>query len=257
MTGRLCPCIDSIFEDTPTREALGRLHGMGFALFEFWDWRRQDLDDMERAKDTLGLRPVIFSGNTFDEPLVTRSDHPRTLRHLDRSLEVARRLGVRLLVAHVGYRSDSATLSDQWEASVEGLRAAGDSAGAKGVTLAVEPLNSKVDHPGYFLDGLVQAERLIDEVGHPSVRLLLDVYHMAVMHDDILDRVGPAIGKTVHVHVADVPGRREPGTGAILWPEMMRRISQAGYREAIGLEFWPSASPEEALGQSSRVLAGA
>lgn len=257
MTGRLCPCIDSIFADVPTAEALRRLHEMGFALFEFWDWRRQDMDALERAADALGLRPVIFSGNTFDEPLVTSADHPRTLQHLGRSLEVARRLGARLLVAHVGYWVEGASRSDQWEASVDGLRAAGDLAGAEGVTLAVEPLNSRTDHPGYFLDRLPEAERLIDEVGHPAVRLLLDVYHMALMHDDILERIPSAVSKAVHVHVADAPGRHEPGTGSIPWPLVMSRLSGGGYQGAVGLEFWPSGSPEEALGQSGRVLAGA
>lgn len=220
MIGRFSPCLDTIYEDTKEDEALRALAALGFRRFEFWDWRRRDIEGLARLASELGLSVAIFSGNTFDEPLVEPDAHERAMAHLRRSLQVARRLGTRLLVVHVGYAIPRHSRAGQWAAAVAGLRAAGALAGAEGVTLAVEPLNSKVDHPGYFLDALPDAEQLIEEVDHPAIRLLLDVYHMGVMHDDLLDHLGRALAWTVHLHVADVPGRGEPGSGAVQWPRV-------------------------------------
>ena len=250
----LCPCLDAVFPATPTAEALTRLAGLGFRRFEFWDWRQQDVGALARVAADAGLSAVIFSGNTFEEPLVDRAAHGQVLAHLRRSLEVADQLGVRLLTVHVGYPLPGRGREEQWAAAVEGLRAAGDLASAAGVTLALEPLNSRVDHPGYFLDMLPDALRILAEAGHPAVRLLLDVYHMRVMHEDLLDRLPAALSATAHVHVADVPGRGEPGSGAIPWTAVMDALRAGGYRGAVGLECRPTGPAEAALRRCVEVL---
>jgi hydroxypyruvate isomerase len=242
-----------VFPATPTAEALTRLAGLGFRQFEFWDWRKQDVGALARAAADARLSAVIFSGNTFEEPLVDRAAHGQALAHLRRSLEVADQLGVRLLVVHVGYALPGRSREEQWAAAVEGLRTAGDLASAAGVTLALEPLNSRVDHPGYFLDTLPDALRILAEAGHPAVRLLLDVYHMRVMHEDLLDRLPAALPAIAHVHVADVPGRGEPGSGTIPWAAVMDAL-RAGYRGAVGLECWPTGPAEAALRRCVEVL---
>ncbi len=251
----LCPCLDALFPGEPVERALQRLAALGFRRFEFWDWRARDLDALAAAAASSGLSAVAFSGNTFEEPLVAPETHGRVLAHLRQSLQAAQRLGVRLLVVHVGYTRPAASRQAQWEAALQGLRAAGELAAAAGVTLALEPLNSRVDHPGYFLDSLPEALRMLAEVDHPSVRLLLDVYHMRVMHDDLLQRLPQALPLVAHVHVADVPGRGEPGSGTIPWREVMDALREGGYEGAIGLECWPTGPVEAALQCSIEALA--
>lgn len=249
---RLCVCLDALAAELPLPDAL-ELAGPVGAL-EFWDWRGRNVEALGRHARARGVDVVAFSGNTFDEPLIDADSHARTLRHLARSLEVAKGLGVRVLATHVGYAQPGHSREAQWEAAVQGLRQAGDLAAGSGVALAVEPLNSALDHPGYFLDTLPDALRMLDDVDHASVRLLLDIYHMRMMHDDLLDRLPEALALTVHVHVADVPGRREPGSGAIRWDEIMRILRASGYAGAVGLECWPTTSPEAALRQAVEVL---
>lgn len=250
----LCVCLDAVFGDAPIEDALRAAGETGVRTFEFWDWRGRDLAALARQATALGMSAVIFSGNTFDEPFVDPNAHARALVQLTRSLEIARHLGVQLLVIHVGYAIAGRSRADQWAAAVAGLRAAGDLAAGAGVTLAVEPLNSRLDHPGYFLDTLPDADRLLNEVGHPAVRLLLDIYHMQVMHDDLLERIPQVLAKTVHVHVADVPGRGEPGSGAVQWPRVVRILKEGGYGGGIGLECLPTGSPEAALARSLEIL---
>jgi hydroxypyruvate isomerase len=138
-------------------------------------------------------------------------------------------------------------------AAVRGLREAGDLAAEAGLTLVAEPLNSLVDHPGYFLDSLPQAYALLREVDHSSVRLLLDVYHMAVMHHDLLDRLADALPLVAHVHVADVPGRGEPGSGSLAWRQIVPALRR-GYRGPIGLEWWPMLPLDDALERCRKEL---
>ncbi|MDQ7844426.1 MAG: TIM barrel protein [Armatimonadota bacterium] len=250
----LCLCLDALCARLPEEDALQVALQAGLRHVEFWDWRGRNVDALAERLRTLRCRAVIFSGNTFDEPLVDADDHPRALAHLARSMEVARRLGAGLLVAHVGYSMVGRPRDGQWAAAVQGLRTAGAMAEEAGVVLAVEPLNSVLDHPGYFLDTLPAALRLLDEVGRPSVRLLLDVYHMRMMHEDLLERLPGALPYTVHIHLADVPGRGEPGTGTIDWPAVLRILERSGYRGALGLECWPSADPVSAVRRAAAVL---
>jgi hydroxypyruvate isomerase len=250
----VCVCLDAVFGSTLALEGLRTASEAGIRRFEFWDWRQRNVEALADLAMRLGMVPVAFSGNTFNEPLLDAEAHPGTLRHLSRSAEIARTLGVRVLVAHVGYTLPQRGWVEQWAAAVAGLRAAGDLAEPAGVTLAVEPLNSKIDHPGYFLDTLDEAHRLLHEVDHPAVRLLLDVYHMWMMHDDLLERLAVVAPMIVHVHAADHPGRGEPGSGVIPWSAILERLRGGGYDGPIGLECWPTRPADAALRRSAEVL---
>jgi len=250
---RVCPCLDAVFAALPVEESLSMVAAHGFSEVEFWDWRERDVDQMARHTRSLGLAVTACSGTTFDEPLLDPAGHDAALAHLQDSLAVARRLAAPLLVVHVGYALSHRTRAAQWQAAVEGLRRAGDLAAGAGVTLLVEPLNSIVDHPGYFLDSLPDALQLLEEVAHPAVRLLLDLYHMWVMHGEAL-AVADAARAAAHVHVADVPGRGEPGSGVIPWPRVLGDLRDAGYQGAIGLECWPTTDVQTALRRADEVL---
>lgn len=250
----LCPCLDAMFWKCGQLQALEHLAGLGLRIFEFWDWRTRDVGQLAELCAQFELRPAVFSGNTFEEPLVDPAEHPAALRHLAESLSVAARLNVRTLVIHVGYLHRALSRERQWMAAVRGLREAGALAAASGVTLVVEPLNSLVDHPGYFLDSLPQACALVREVDHPRVRLLLDIYHVGVMHHDLTDRVADALPIVGHVHVADVPGRGEPGSGALPWRRIMPALAR-GYDGPVGLEWWPTRPLDEALHRCREELA--
>lgn len=250
----LCPCLDSLYAGVPDEIALRSLADLGFRHFEFWDWRTHDLEVLAGARAAYGLHPVVFSANTFAEPLVSTRAHPAALTQIRQSVAQAARLGTTALVIHVGYAAAGDTREKQWEAAVAALRRGGDLAAEAGVQLLVEPLNSAVDHPGYFLDSLSQARRLLEEAHHPSIRLLLDVYHLWVMHPDLLADLPDVLAITGHVHLADAPGRHEPGTGTIPWPAVMNLLSDGGYRGLLGLEYFPSTDVSLSLLASRRVL---
>jgi hydroxypyruvate isomerase len=253
-TAALCPCLDAVFPGVPTIDALRRSAALGFSCVEFWDWRARDVEALGPQAAALGLQVAVFSGNTFAEPLMDPAKHEHALAHLRRSLEVAGALGTRVLVMHVGYALAGRSRAEQWRAAVAGVRAAAALAAEAGITLVVEPLNSVRDHPGYFLDSVAGARRLLDDVGHPAVRVLADVYHMSLMDGGLLAQLAQVVHQTAHVHLADAPGRGEPGSGTIPWPEVVRLLREGGYEGPLGLECWPTSSPEDALRRAAAAL---
>ena len=87
----------------------------------------------------------------------------------------------------------------------------------------------------------------MDRVGSPAVGLLYDVYHMQIMEGNLIETIRQNAGVIYHVHVADVPGRNEPGTGEINYANVLKAVDEVGYTGYCGFEFRPSDSSEAAL----------
>ena len=115
------------------------------------------------------------------------------------------------------------------------------------IHLNLEPLNTRLDHPGYWLTDMKAAARIVREVGDPRLKILCDLYHQRVMGDDLVKVVAEHLPLIGHFHLADVPGRHEPGTGEVDWLTVLRRIKRGGYRGYIGFELFPSAGSDAAL----------
>jgi hydroxypyruvate isomerase len=132
------------------------------------------------------------------------------------------------------------------ETFVENLRFAARELKESGITLLIEPLNSR-DTPGFFLDTSGQAVTIIDEVGAGNLSLQFDVYHTHIMESDVVAAFQRSSRHVAHVQIADNPGRHEPGTGAIDFAAVFRALDRAGYAGWIGCEYFPSSATEESL----------
>mgnify|MGYP006287717547 CR=1 FL=1 len=131
--------------------------------------------------------------------------------------------------------------------------AAGQCAQA-GVLGLIEPINTRVDVPGYVLDGTALAVQCLQQVGSDHLRLQYDVYHMQIMEGDLarsIERLLPWIG---HIQIADNPGRHEPGTGEINFGWLLHRIDALGYDGFVGCEYLPAGDTLAGLGWASAWL---
>ena len=126
------------------------------------------------------------------------------------------------------------------ERLVQCVRRAAEKLAGSGVVLAIEPLNDRVDHPGYFLTSTIEGLDIVDEVGRPEVRLLYDIYHAAVMGESI-ELLDGRVDRVAHAHLADVPGRHEPGSGTLDWQRRIDWLDAHGYTGLVGLEYVPLA----------------
>nr|WP_221774067.1 TIM barrel protein [Novosphingobium flavum] len=117
-----------------------------------------------------------------------------------------------------------------------------------GLIIMLEPVNTRMDHPGVLFSQTEDALAVIAQVGSPRVRLLYDIYHSIVEGEDpaaILPQVSHLLE---HVQVADVPGRGEPGSGTVDWERQLSLLGSVGYSGLIGVECYPTrASTAEAL----------
>lgn len=113
--------------------------------------------------------------------------------------------------------------------------------------LALEPLNSLVDHPGCFLSSTTEGLDIIDEVGRPEIRLLYNLYHSAVMGEDIAKVLSNRLDRVAHCHLADTPDRHEPGSGSLDWRACIAWLETNGYTGSIGLEYQPTGDTAESL----------
>jgi hydroxypyruvate isomerase len=115
------------------------------------------------------------------------------------------------------------------------------------ITLVLEPLNTLVDHPGYYLNDIDTASAIVRAVGSPRLKILCDLYHFIVMGADLKKIVTNHLPEIGHFHIADAPGRHEPGTGSVDWMTMLRLIQDRGYTGCVGFEYFPESDSDASL----------
>ncbi len=210
----------------------------GYSAFEFWKWQDKDMPAIKEAKERLGLECAAFAvrGGTLLDP----ANHQQFCDTLSQAAERANQLTCPSLIVTTGNTLPDVPRERQLDDLRRGLEGVAKAAQAGGVVAVVEPLNSKVDHKGYFLDHGPEAFQLVEEINNPHLRVLYDIYHMQIMDGDIIATIEQQIDKIGHFHVADVPGRHEPGTGELNYPNIFRRIDATGYTGFVGLEYRPS-----------------
>jgi hydroxypyruvate isomerase len=251
-------CIEWLFAEADVfAERVLRAEAAGIPAVEFWTWRDKDLDAIAQALRATSTELACFC---CDPPgrLIDPATHADFLVGLRESIDVAHRLGCGCLIIEAGDRqgiSDQPRVEYARAALFEVLQAAAELAEAEQVVLVLEPLNTELDHPDSFLSSTDLALELIGAVASPGVRLLLDIYHSQMMGEadpDVLLRGREQL--LGHVHVADMPGRAEPGTGEIDWTTMVDSLRRSGYDGAIGLEFMPSIDTADALRRTAATL---
>ena len=141
------------------------------------------------------------------------------------------------------------------EHCVTALKSVAAEAERKRVTIVLELLNSKVDHPDYMGDRVEWGVELIRRVGSERCKLLFDIYHMQIMDGDIIRTIQTHHDLIGHYHTAGVPGRHElDETQELHYPAIMRAIADSGYQGLVGQEFIPVARPAPVAGRGGAAL---
>jgi hydroxypyruvate isomerase len=241
-------CIEWLFAEPGDRFADRIRHAAdaGLPMIEFWRWTDKDVDAIAAALDETG----IAVSSIVAEPMIPLTDAANKQRWLDGlkdSLAVARRLGAPVMIAQAGDDLNGLSRDAQRKALTDALRAAADILKDTGVRLGVEPLNTRIDHIGYFLGSTVEALDIVDEIDRPEIGIVYDIYHSAVMGEKTEDVIGNRVSRVFHVHIADHPGRNDPGTGTIDLRHRLDWLFAQGYRGSVGLEYRPLAAGKQPL----------
>ena len=257
-------CIEMIFTEVPFLERIKKSAEAGFDAIEFWNWDDKDLPAIKAAVEKNGLSIASFQSN-LGGTLIHPDHRESFVAGIAESLGKAQEMGssgLFLLTDELGedrsVRFQFPELSEEakYQSVLDGLKMIAPLAERAGVTLVLEPLNVHVDHPGYFLDSSSAGFDLVREVGSPRIKLLYDIYHMQVMEGNIIQNLTSNLDVIGHVHVADVPGRHEPGTGELSYGNIFAALRKAGYDKYVGFEFEPTVPSEEAATASLALLKG-
>ncbi|HWP35527.1 MAG TPA: hydroxypyruvate isomerase [Thermodesulfobacteriota bacterium] len=259
---RFCANLSLLFTEIGFLDRFAAAARYGFRAVEYWFPYAYDKGALAEQLDRHGLVQVLFNLPAGDWEGGERGIAclpERTGEFQDGvglALDYARALGCRLVNCLVGKTPVGADPARVHETLVSNLRFAARALEGAGVRLVVEALNTR-DVPGFHLTGTRQAARLLDAVGHPAAALLYDVYHMQVMEGDLIRTIREHLPRIAHVQIADNPGRHEPGSGEINFPNLFRALDEAGYTGWVGCEYRPSTTTAASLGWIRPYLAAA
>ena len=237
-------CTDSVFSGVPTAEAMETVRACGIKAIEFWNWQGKDLAAIEENANRLSMEIAAFCTSAVS--LTDPSCREKYISELKAALAVAKQLKCKRLISQVGNDTGDAA-AKQRQSIIDGLKACVPLLEAADVTLLVEPLNTTIDHIGYYLSSSKEGGEIIDAVNSENVRLLYDCYHQQITEGDIIRNIqtlGPRIG---HIHTAGNPGRHELNSGEMRYEGIFAAIDEMKYDGYVGLEYYPLRDVKESL----------
>ncbi|MBK3443730.1 TIM barrel protein [Pseudomonas lactis] len=249
MPFKLAVSAEMVFLDLPVIERVKRIHALGFSA-EIWGWADKDIQALA-ATDADFTSMTGYLTGTLTDPDGIR----QLLDSARESLGIAERLNCPCLNLHgtglgeggLPVQPVSHTTGRMWLSackSLEKIARLGEDAGR---VFLLENLNTAVDHPGTPFARADDTLALIEAVGSPHLKMNLDLYHAQIGEGNLIELIQRAGSATGEIQVADVPGRKEPGTGEIHYPAIARALHAMGYTGVVGLEGWASGDSESAL----------
>ena len=233
------------FQAIPLPDLCRAAAGLGLAAIDLLG-----PDDWPRVREyglvcSMGY-PAIrrdFIETGFNDP----ANHPLLWRELEAAIPLAARHGVPNVIAMFGNRRGRSD-AEAMDNCVAGLNRVKAPAEQHGVTLCLELLNSKVDHPDYQGDHSAFGVAVVRAVGSPRVKLLYDIYHMQIMEGDVIRTIRAHHEHIAHFHTGGVPGRHElDDTQELNYCAIAAAIADAGFTGFVAHEFRPTRDPLRAL----------
>ena len=243
-----------LFSEAPFGERFARAAAAGFVGVEYlfpYDWPPGEIAGWLAEA---GVEQVLFNLPPGDWAAGERGlaclpgRRGEFAESVEQALDYAVALDCRRLHCMAGLRPLGVGESELEATYIANLRYAADRLGSIGATVTIEPINSRIDMPGYWLDDIGRALRLLDAIGRDNVRLQLDLYHAQIIQGDLARTLQANIERIAHIQVADNPGRHEPGTGEIHYPYLFELLDRLGYAGWVGCEYKPLTTTEAGLG---------
>jgi hydroxypyruvate isomerase len=252
-------CIENFYKDLSFEDKFAAAQRDGFEYCEFWTWKNRNWEGVKKAIADSGIKIAAFSGDD-EYSLINPAENGLYIEFLRESISRAKEVHCRYLVIHSDALnrdgsakviakplSDEAKLSSMYKV----LKDIAPFAEKEDVTLVLEPLNTQSGQPrthqNYFLDHPQPAFDLTRQVGSDKVKVLYDIYHMQLMVGNVIRTLEVNSDQLGYIHLADVPGSHEPGTGELHCRNILKALDSLGYDGFIGFELLPSETDEKAI----------
>jgi hydroxypyruvate isomerase len=241
---KLSLCLEMLFTELPFADRIRIASQLGYDAIEFWDFRNKNLGEIGETSERHGLIVAAMSGNRRNA-LIDPGATSNLVEEMAEVFEAANRVKCRniMMLSDVlsedGSSSTSCQITPQEKlnALVENLRTVAAHPEAENFTLLLEPLNTALDHRGCFLDHSATGTEIVRRVNSANVKLLYDIYHMSMMNEDVQAEIEKSFDWIGYFHVADIPGRHQPGTGKIDYEKVNALLEKLHYDGFVGMEF--------------------
>lgn len=255
MNLKTCACIETLYTELPFLDRFQAAAADGFDAVEFWSWTDKDLAAVKAAAETAG---IVIAGFNGDESLsmIDPNQQADYLAFLRRSAEAAKFVGAKAVTIHSNGLGEGGVVINAYEnlshtvklcTMFDTLHKCAAIAEETGIAMNLEALNITTDHAGNFLQTTRMAAELTRMVGSPRLKILYDAYHMQLNEGSLCGNLRAYADQLGHIHVADAPGRHEPGTGEIHYPAVYACLEEIGYTGLVGYELFPKTTTLEAV----------
>ena len=246
---RLSVMLWTVFTNLPFEQRLEKVAEAGYKnvelVGEYNNWTDEDFKRANAKRKKLGINFDCTAGLKHG---VSVPDHRQPLldelRHV---LPIMERIDCASMILLSGDRVPGMPREVQHRCCIDTLKAAADlvqgkSINGEPVRLLLETIDPE-ENPQYFLTEIAEALEIVQATDHPQVRFLYDLYHEQIAAGNLIEKLEKSLPHLGLVHIADVPGRHEPGTGEINYQNIFRKLAELNYTGVAAMEFHPSGDP--------------
>jgi hydroxypyruvate isomerase len=256
---RLAANLSMMYNEHPFLERFAAAARDGFRGVEYLFPYEHPAGELRARLDANGLEQALFNAAPGDwskgeRGLASRPGREEEFRRaIGNALEYARVLGNKRLHVMAGVIAPGEDRARHRAAYVANLAHAAREAKPLGVTVVIEPINTR-DIPGFFLNRQDEAHAIREEVGADNLRVQMDLYHCQIVEGDLAVKMRQYMAHVGHMQIAGVPQRHEPDLGEVNYPYLLELADELGYAGWIGCEYRPRAGTSAGLGWARRWL---
>src|SRR5216684_799186 len=238
----------TVYRNLPFAQRLEKVAEAGYhaveLVDEFKNWKKEDFAEVRRKKRELGIEIDGTCGVWI--PLADSSKRDAFLKSLRDFIPTMRELECTRLIMQTGDKIPGLSPAEMHANCIETLKRGADIAAENNIELLIENIDPE-ENPKYFLTASAEGFEIVRSVGNPHVKFLYDFFHEQIAAGNLIAKLEKNIDLVGLIHVADVPGRHDPGTGEIYYPNIFRKLGELGYSRYVAMEFMPKGETVPAL----------
>jgi hydroxypyruvate isomerase len=212
---------------------------------------RRKYDDFVKASNETGVQwsCIMGAGRITQGEMLDLGEHDRLEKQCKLAIEQAKGLGCKCIVGLTGETSSKWTITYDKAAQnvITFLRRVKGMLEDNEITMVLETLNQLRDHQNFWLTTTDQAQLIVQAVDSPNIKQLYDIYHQQITEGNLIPNLRDNIGGIGHIHIGDNPGRKQPGSGEINYPNVFKAIAETGYDGYLAVECGYTDTPESAI----------
>lgn len=257
--------LEVLYYELPWEERFAAAKSDGFSYVEFWGWEDKDLNKVKQLLENNNLE-ITGMGGDGPYSMCDPKYKNEYLAYIQRAISAAKIINCPVLIVHSDALQESpqyaVPLSDEYSDNekylnmFEILQTIASWAEEANIVFVFEALNIVTDHLGNFITSTETAVDLVAATKSDHVKILYDAYHMYLNEGKICETVSQYLPYIGYIHIADAPGRHEPGTGVINYKNFFIFLEEIGYEETVGFELYPQNTTKEAIEAIRKAVGG-